>query len=137
VKSGTWIAARTAADSGFTDETSLCAGVVLALTNVTMIAERRLDGDSVGQLRDNNSAGPRPSIAEPEGHRTDQSNPESGPLRRPPRLSLYSLVQIPIGLQPHPKLGRRLQQLRESKRSIRGNTSLPENDFVQPIEGDA
>jgi hypothetical protein len=58
-------------------------------------------------------------------------------LRRPPRLALYCLMQIPIGLKPHPQLRRRFQQPREPKRSIGSDTSLPEDNFIQPVERNA
>src|SRR5207247_6605975 len=79
----------------------------------------------------------RLAIAGHERHRPNQSNPPSGPLRRPPRLPLHSLVQIPIGLQPHPQLRRRFQEPREPKRGIGGDAPLPENNLVQSVERNA
>ena len=65
------------------------------------------------------------------------SNPPSRSLRRPPRLTLHRLVQIPIGLQPHPELRRRLQQSCEPQRGVRGDPALSEDNLVQPVERDA
>jgi hypothetical protein len=46
-------------------------------------------------------------------------------------------MQVPIGLQPHPKLWRCLQQSCEPKSRIRRDAALPEDNLVQPVERDA
>ena len=79
----------------------------------------------------------RPAIAEHERHRPNQSKAPFGPLRSPPRLPLHSLMQIPIGLQSHPQLRRRLQQPCEPKRGVRCDATLSENNLVQTVERDA
>ena len=58
-------------------------------------------------------------------------------LRRLELLPLQGLVQIPIGLQPHPELRRRFEQARQPQRRIRGDPTLAEHDFVQSVERDA
>ena len=58
-------------------------------------------------------------------------------LRCLPPLALQRLVQIPVGLQPHPELRRRLQESRQPQRRIGRDAALPEDDFVQPVERDA
>src|SRR5262245_11817956 len=47
---------------------------------------------------------------------------------------VQGFVQIPIGLQPHPQLRRRLQQPCQPKRGVRGNATFAEHNFVQSVE---
>ena len=58
------------------------------------------------------------------------------PRRLPPR-ALQRLVQVPIGLQPHPKLRQRFQQSRQPQRRIGRDPALAQDDLVQPVERDA
>ena len=58
-------------------------------------------------------------------------------LRRLPPLALQRLVQVPIGLQPHPELRRRLQKSRQPQRRIGRDPALAEDDLVQPVGRDA
>lgn len=58
-------------------------------------------------------------------------------LRRPARLALHRFVQIPVRLKPHPQLRRRVQEPREAKGRIRCDASLPEDNFIQPVERNA
>jgi hypothetical protein len=45
-------------------------------------------------------------------------------------VAVRPLVQIPIGLQPHPQVRRCLQESCEPKRCVRGDAALAENDFI-------
>ena len=43
-------------------------------------------------------------------------------------------MQVPVGLEPHPELGRGLQEPSEPQRRIRSDAALTEHDLVQAVE---
>ena len=45
-------------------------------------------------------------------------------------------MQIPVGLEPHPELGRRLEQTSQPECRISRDAALTQHDLVQPIERD-
>src|SRR5712691_3976240 len=46
-------------------------------------------------------------------------------------------MQVPVGLQTHPQLRRRLQQSCEPERRIGRYSPLPEDDFIESVERNA
>jgi len=43
-------------------------------------------------------------------------------------------MEIPIGLQAHPELGRHLEEPCELERGVRADASLSQDNLVQPVE---
>ena len=48
-----------------------------------------------------------------------------------------ALRQVPVGLKPHPELGRGLQESRQAHRSVRRDSALAEHNFAEAVPGDA
>lgn len=79
------------------------------------------------------------SSLQPEAARSSRNlsiryKPSTTILRCPPPVAEHRLLQVPVGLQPHPQLRRCLEEPRQSKRGVGRDAPLPEDQLVEPVE---
>ena len=101
-------------------------------------SEPRLAFNRTGVVADR-SITPRPSRDTSRGIQIEGYEPIELPIYftpsgHPARCALHRLVQIPIGLQAHPELGRGLEELGETQGRVRRNPPLAKDDLVQAVQ---